>query len=342
MGSELIQDMNALLNVLTQGEEQTSQLESNLNQSNTPTTLSKSIAQQLHSTLNKAISMAKLIIDSESSRKPPCPNSTASDSPRSTGGSPGSENSGRAFKELKFREMSKKRKALPKWSTKVRVSSGETIEGTPDDGYSWRKYGQKDILGAKFPSRGYYRCTHRNAQGCFATKQVQRSDEDPSIFDISYRGAHTCLQKPRPITSTQSPEELSMQLIHSNPPIPSDHKEGQTHPDHQLPLSFKKGLQVKTEGLSQDDRTTEMDGSLASSFSPAFFSSATSDSNYCPLPPFHVNSSYGGGANDLTELNSAVIASASTSSSMVDIDNYMMGFEEYEPYLSFDGSSFFR
>lgn len=39
----------------------------------------------------------------------------------------------------------------------MRVTSGGSsdgggvIEGTPDDGYSWRKYGQKDILGAKFP-----------------------------------------------------------------------------------------------------------------------------------------------------------------------------------------------
>ncbi|KAG5061546.1 hypothetical protein JHK87_002575 [Glycine soja] len=28
--------------------------------------------------------------------------------------------------------------------------------------------------------------------GCFATKQVQRSEEDHTIFDITYRGSHTC------------------------------------------------------------------------------------------------------------------------------------------------------
>ncbi|MBA0835324.1 hypothetical protein Goarm_007608, partial [Gossypium armourianum] len=39
---------------------------------------------------------------------------------------------------------------------------------------------------------GYYRCTHRNVQGCLATKQVQRSDDDPTIFDVAYRGRHTC------------------------------------------------------------------------------------------------------------------------------------------------------
>ncbi|KAL5568311.1 hypothetical protein UlMin_024886, partial [Ulmus minor] len=67
------------------------------------------------------------------------------------------------------------------------------LEGPLDDGFSWRKYGQKDIMGAKFP-RGYYRCTHRNVQGCLATKQVQRSNEDPTIVEITYRGRHTCTQ----------------------------------------------------------------------------------------------------------------------------------------------------
>jgi len=44
----------------------------------------------------------------------------------------------------------KKRKTLPKRSTQVRVSAVQDV--TPlDDGLSWRKYGQKDILGAKYP-----------------------------------------------------------------------------------------------------------------------------------------------------------------------------------------------
>jgi hypothetical protein len=39
---------------------------------------------------------------------------------------------------------------LPKWKTQVRVCSVQDV--TPlDDGLSWRKYGQKDILGAKYP-----------------------------------------------------------------------------------------------------------------------------------------------------------------------------------------------
>ena len=42
------------------------------------------------------------------------------------------------------------RKALPKWSTQVRVKCVQDVAPL-DDGFSWRKYGQKDILGAKYP-----------------------------------------------------------------------------------------------------------------------------------------------------------------------------------------------
>ena len=43
------------------------------------------------------------------------------------------------------------RKTLPRWTEQVRVTIGTVPEGPLDDGYSWRKYGQKDILGANFP-----------------------------------------------------------------------------------------------------------------------------------------------------------------------------------------------
>lgn len=91
-----------------------------------------------------------------------------------------------------FRTNTKKRKATARWTSQVRVSAAGGAEGPGDDGHSWRKYGQKDILGAKHP-RGYYRCTHRNSQGCAATKQVQRADEDHALFDVVYHGQHTCM-----------------------------------------------------------------------------------------------------------------------------------------------------
>lgn len=66
----------------------------------------------------------------------------------------------------------------------------ETVT-TPEDGQSWRKYGQKFIHKSTNP-RSYYRCTHKHDQGCKATKQVQKSESNPSEFVISYFGEHTC------------------------------------------------------------------------------------------------------------------------------------------------------
>ncbi|XP_077232189.1 WRKY DNA-binding transcription factor 70-like [Tasmannia lanceolata] len=60
-----------------------------------------------------------------------------------------------------------------------------------DDGYAWRKYGQKEIHGVKYP-RFYFRCTHKNDQECQAIKHVQRRADDPNTYLITYMGQHTC------------------------------------------------------------------------------------------------------------------------------------------------------
>ncbi|KAF6148425.1 hypothetical protein GIB67_038780 [Kingdonia uniflora] len=55
-----------------------------------------------------------------------------------------------------------------------------------DDGYRWRKYGQKAVKNNKYP-RSYYRCTH---QGCSVKKQVQRLCKDEEVVVTTYEGMH--------------------------------------------------------------------------------------------------------------------------------------------------------
>ncbi|PWA53063.1 WRKY family transcription factor (chloroplast) [Artemisia annua] len=56
-----------------------------------------------------------------------------------------------------------------------------------DDGYKWRKYGQKVVKNSLHPSRSYYRCTHSN---CRVKKRVERLSEDCRMVITTYEGRH--------------------------------------------------------------------------------------------------------------------------------------------------------
>jgi WRKY transcription factor 2 len=62
-----------------------------------------------------------------------------------------------------------------------------------DDGYSWRKYGQKQVKHSEYP-RSYYKCTHPS---CQVKKKVERSHEG-HVTEIIYRGMHS---HPKPVQS---------------------------------------------------------------------------------------------------------------------------------------------
>lgn len=66
------------------------------------------------------------------------------------------------------------------------------VDKPADDGYNWRKYGQKVVKGSEYP-RSYYKCTHPN---CPVKKKVERSLHG-QVTEIIYKGHHNH-QLPQP------------------------------------------------------------------------------------------------------------------------------------------------
>jgi hypothetical protein len=72
---------------------------------------------------------------------------------------------------------------------RLRPGVDRSLKGIPPDGHRrWKKYGNKAIQNANF-SRGYYKCSVKE---CNAKKMVQKTDKDPSVFEVTYTGTHTC------------------------------------------------------------------------------------------------------------------------------------------------------
>ncbi|KAK9103831.1 hypothetical protein Sjap_021085 [Stephania japonica] len=352
-------EMKPLINELTQGKLLVNQLRFHLN--NSSSSSGELIIEEILASLNKALMMLSncgsardsSLLQATTPPPPPpplVPMSGTSESPRSAIESPGSDESDR-------RDMFKKRKTLPRWTEHVRVCSGTGLEGPLEDGYSWRKYGQKDILGAKYP-RGYYRCTHRNVQGCLATKQVQRSDEDPSVFDVTYRGRHTCVQASHVVTTSQSANNKAEVQGNHNKQEQEKPKQAQ-----EILLNFKTGLKVKTEDLDGRDLTSSsfsfpstpiectkpenhifsslsLDNNFMGSFSPSFISPTTSESNYfSPCRVNNIGPNFQTSDSDHADIISA--ATSCTNSPILDI-HFSLDSLEFDPNFPFDTSGFFN
>ncbi|KAG9153127.1 hypothetical protein Leryth_012385 [Lithospermum erythrorhizon] len=85
-------------------------------------------------------------------------------------------------KQLKPKKKNQKRPREPRYAFMTKSEIDHL-----DDGYRWRKYGQKAVKNSPFP-RSYYRCTSAT---CGVKKRVERSCEDQSIVVTTYEGTHT-------------------------------------------------------------------------------------------------------------------------------------------------------
>ncbi|KAG5023768.1 hypothetical protein AAZX31_07G219900 [Glycine max] len=95
-------------------------------------------------------------------------------------------------KQLKPKKKNQKKQREPRFAFMTKSEVDHL-----DDGYRWRKYGQKAVKNSPHP-RSYYRCTTAT---CGVKKRVERSSEDPTVVVTTYEGQHT---HPCPATSRAS------------------------------------------------------------------------------------------------------------------------------------------
>ncbi|XP_042424037.1 probable WRKY transcription factor 41 [Zingiber officinale] len=339
-------DVGSLLRLLSQAEQQTRQLIGEVNAAENHYHR-EVLLQQILSNLKEAIATAKLMEPEPplASHLPPQVQPSSSP-PVSNCSSPRSESSERVlFKEHERREMCKKRKTLPKWTNRVRVVGGRLAEGL-EDGHSWRKYGQKEILGAMHP-RGYYRCTHRNTAGCLATKQVQRLDDDPCVFDITYRGDHTCLRNPQALLTPAVEEPATSQSHDRSPPLlqeiedPLHEQQSQAlSSDFFLPCSSNQMASFPPQSLAFSSMAAvdHNNDCYTGSISPLFVSAVTWDSNHFSVTPSHV--AVRPNATPDSELAEIVSAATLPINSPRMNANFMQDHVELSPSFNFDPSNF--
>ncbi|RRT37983.1 hypothetical protein B296_00048776 [Ensete ventricosum] len=98
-------------------------------------------------------------------------------------------------KEEEKKKKGQKRQREPRFAFKTR-SEVDHLE----DGYRWRKYGQKAVKNSPYPrslstpfaTRGRARnFTQVEGVSCGVKKRVERSSEDPEVVVTTYEGQHT-------------------------------------------------------------------------------------------------------------------------------------------------------
>lgn len=147
---------------------------------------------------------------------------------------------------------------------------------------------------------------------------MQRSDENPAIFEVTYRGTHTCRREPSPLPAAAAAPSLPNLDRHNS----------------QLLLSFQTNLKVETEDLDPKSFSfpstyvdsikheshvfspaSTLDNCFKRSFTDAFISPATSGSNYLVS---RGGLSLQASESDFTEIVSGV--TSASHSSLLDLD----------------------
>ncbi|XP_027088028.1 WRKY transcription factor 28-like [Coffea eugenioides] len=184
----------------------------------------------------------------------------------------GDEDSNKGKKDKQLKETQEEDALSPKKENKPK-KKGEKKERQPrfafmtksevdhlEDGYRWRKYGQKAVKNSPYP-RSYYRCT---TQKCPVKKRVERSFQDPAIVITTYEGTHNhhvpatlrgnvagmlppSMLTPMPLGVPNFPQELIVQM-----PQFYSQASANTSSMYQQNLTPLQQLQFHDYGLLQD------------------------------------------------------------------------------------------
>ncbi|XP_022743380.1 probable WRKY transcription factor 70 [Durio zibethinus] len=226
---------------LAQGQEFTTQLQILLHKPSEEgvSLLAMELAQKILRSFNQTISLLSSVDSAEVSKNQATSNddSPCCDDRRS-------ENSS----ESRKRPASKDRRG--RYKRKRDAQTWTVVSATTEDGHAWRKYGQKEILNSKQP-RSYFRCTRKYDQGCRATKQVQRMEDDPQMYQTTYSGTHTCthlFKAPQIIKDSESWE--SQMVTSGDSKIPS-----KQHHHHLNPTTAPNVKQESKEETTPSDLT---------------------------------------------------------------------------------------
>ncbi|KAG6667959.1 hypothetical protein I3843_01G127900 [Carya illinoinensis] len=158
-------------------------------------------------------------------------------------------------KQLKPKKKNQKRQREPRFAFMTKSEVDHL-----DDGYRWRKYGQKAVKNSPYP-RSYYRCT---TAGCGVKKRVERSCDDSTIVVTTYEGqhTHTCPVTPRGSIGIATTDAAGYSSLPSPFVVPQPQYQQQQHPYiycSQLPLnvnttnlnpSFPRFVQERRFGTS--------------------------------------------------------------------------------------------
>lgn len=136
-------------------------------------------------------------------------------------------------------------------------SSSCNVDRPADDGYNWRKYGQKQVKGSEFP-RSYYKCTHPN---CPVKKKVERSLEG-QVIEIIYKGEHNH-KRPQPNKRAKDVGNSNgCSSIHGNPKLSSQVQSGYLNKlnDQQTAVSSIAKKDQESSHVTHEQLSSTSDG----------------------------------------------------------------------------------